>query len=96
VGTEERTIDRAMKRLLGGIVNLLLVCGGLFLGLVVIEEIIPYYWKGQAGALYKFGEAFEHDPTLGWVNRLGYHKTVKPPDSLQPSGILPQFQGVAR
>ena len=82
MGTEGRTIDRAMKRLAGGIVNLLLIFGGLLLGLVAIEEIIPYYWKGQAGALYKFGEAFEHDPTLGWVNRPGYSKTVKPPDTI--------------
>ena len=71
-----------MKRPMGVVVNLLLIFGGLFLGLVVVEEIIPYYWKGQAGALYKFGEAFQHDPALGWVNSPGYSRRVKPPDTV--------------
>jgi hypothetical protein len=70
-----------MKRLTGGIVNLLLLLGGLFLGLVVIEGIIPYYWRGQAGT-YQFGESIEHDSTLGWTNKPSYSGTAKPPDSI--------------
>lgn len=81
MGTEGGTIDRAMKRLIGSIGHLLLISGGLFLGLVVMEGTIPYYWRGGAGT-YQFGESIEHNPTLGWVNKPGYSGTAKPPDSI--------------
>jgi len=73
--------DRAMRKLRGDMVNLLLLFGGLLLGLVVIEEIIPYYWRSR-GITYQFGESIEHEPTLGWVNKPGYSRMAKPPDAI--------------
>jgi hypothetical protein len=84
--------DRAAKGLMGGIGHLLLIFGGLLLGFVVMEELIPYYWYSrgccsivfisQQSGIYQFGESIEHDPTLGWVNKRGYSETAKPPDTI--------------
>jgi hypothetical protein len=79
--TDGRMIDRATKRLINSVASLLLMSGGLLLGLVVMEGIIPFYWRGQAGT-YQFDESIEHDLTMGWVNKPSYSGTAKPPDTI--------------
>jgi lysophospholipase L1-like esterase len=70
-----------MRRVLNILANLILVTAGLFLGLLAVEQIIPYYWKSRMP--YGGWEGrFEHDPTLCWRNRPDFYMVGKPADSL--------------
>ncbi len=69
-----------MKRLLNVIANLTLIAIGLFLGLLAVEQAIPYYWHGQVD--YGWDGSFEHDPILGWRNRPNFSMVGKSPDSV--------------
>jgi hypothetical protein len=68
-----------MKRLLNIIANLTLIAIGLILGLLAVEQAVPYYWHGQVD--YGWDGSFEYDPTLGWRNRPNFSMVGKPPDS---------------
>ena len=46
-----------MKRLLNVISNLALIAVGLVLGLLAVEQVIPYYWHGRVD--YGWDGSFE-------------------------------------
>ncbi len=69
-----------MKRLLNVIANLVLIAVGLILGLLAVEQAIPYYWHGRVD--YGWNGSFEHDPILGWRNRSNFSMVGKSPDSI--------------
>jgi len=68
-----------MKRLLNVVANLTLIATGLVLGLLAVEQAIPYYWHGRAD--YGWNGSFEYDPILGWKNRPDFSMVGKSPDS---------------
>jgi lysophospholipase L1-like esterase len=69
-----------VKRLLNVIANLVLIAIGLFLGLLAVEQAIPYYWHGRAD--YGWDGSLEYDPILGWRNRPNFSMVGKAPDSV--------------
>jgi lysophospholipase L1-like esterase len=68
-----------MKRLLDVIANLGLMAVSLVVGLLAVEQAVPYYWHGRAD--YGWNSSFEHDSTLGWRNRPDFSMVGKSPDS---------------
>ena len=68
-----------MKRPLNVIANLALMAFGLLLGLLAVEQAIPYYWHGRAD--YGWDGSFEYDPILGWKNRPDFSMVGKSSDS---------------
>jgi lysophospholipase L1-like esterase len=69
-----------MKRLLNVLVNLAMIAIGLVLGLLAVEQAVPYYWHGQVD--YGWDGSFVHDPILGWRNRPNFSMVGKAPDSI--------------
>jgi len=69
-----------MKRLLNLIANLSLIAIGLVLGLLAVEQAVPYYWHGRVN--YGWDGSFEYDPLLGWRNRSDFSMVGKSPDSV--------------
>jgi hypothetical protein len=69
-----------MRRTLNVIANLVLIAIGLVLGLLAVEQAVPYYWYGRVD--YGWDGSFEYDPLLGWRSRPDFSMVGKSPDSI--------------